>query len=80
MSTMPTRRGLFLKATAALDTAYGVLGDAGDWLRSDWRPAGSSLTPAQADARSAMFTAIDEAKAAINRAKDAANRAIGDDQ
>lgn len=66
---------MFLNALAELDTAYRALGDAQDWLRSDWRPAGTSLTDAQGDARSVMQDAIADAKTAINRAKDAADRA-----
>ena len=76
MSTLPTRREIFLEATDELSGAYRSLGDAADWLRSDWQPVGSSLTDEQAAARSAMWDAIDEAKAAINRAKDAAARAL----
>jgi hypothetical protein len=45
------------------------VGDATDWLRSDWRPVGSPLTNAQAARRNAMFTAIKTAKAAINQVK-----------
>ena len=80
MSDLPTREGTFFRAKFELDVAYRGLGDAADWLRSDWTPVGSPLTPAQAEARSAMFDAIDQAKAAINRAKDAAERAIGTDR
>jgi hypothetical protein len=73
--TLPTRDEIFTKALDELDTAYQVLGDAGDWLRSDWRPVGSALTDAQGDARSDMQDAI-AATAAINKAKDAAYRSI----
>ena len=78
MTTLPTRREIFLEATDELSTAYRSLGDAADWLRSDWQPVGCSLTAEQATARSAMWEAIGEAKAAINRAKDAAARAINE--
>jgi hypothetical protein len=47
--------------------AYAVLGDAADWLRSDWRPGTGPTTEAAravADARAAISTA----KAALNRA------------
>lgn len=76
MSNLPTRREIFLEATDELSGAYRALGDAADWLRSDWQPVSSSLTDAQARARSEMFDAITEAKAAINRAKAAGDRAI----
>ena len=71
MSALPTREEIFIKALAELSTAYRALGDAADWLRSDWRPVGSSLTDAQGNARTAMYQAIAEAKTAINKAKDA---------
>lgn len=76
MTNLPTRREIFLEAADELSGAYRALGDAADWLRSDWQPAGGSLTHTQAAARTEMFDAIGEAKAAINRAKDAANRAL----
>lgn len=76
MTALPTRREMFLEAHDELSGAYTSLGDAADWLRSDWRPAGSSLTTVQGEARTAMLNAIGEAKAAINRAKGAAARAI----
>lgn len=78
-SNLPTRREMFLEATDELSAAYRALGDAADWLRSDWQPVDSSLTAAQSEARTAMFAAIGEAKAAVNRAKDAADRAIRGD-
>lgn len=76
MSNLPTREGMFHHARFELDVAYRALADTADWLRSDWKPVGSSLTDAQSEARSAMFDAIGEAKAAINRAKSAAEKAI----
>jgi hypothetical protein len=78
MTTLPTRRELFLEAADELSTAYRALGDAGDWLRSDWQPVGSPLTDAQAAAREVMWDAIGAAKTAINQAKDAATRAINE--
>jgi hypothetical protein len=57
------------QAETELDRAYRALSDAADWLRSDWRPVGSPLTDAQAARRSAIFTAIETAKAAINQAQ-----------
>jgi hypothetical protein len=76
---LPTREEIFAKALAELDTAYRALGDAQDWLRSDWQPVGSSLTSAQGEARGAIRDAIAAAKTAINQAKEAAHRgAYGD--
>lgn len=47
--------------------AYAVLGDAADWLRSDWRP-GTGPTTAAADAVVEARAAIEQAEAALNRA------------
>lgn len=69
-TALPTREQMFANAVAELDRAYKALGDAADWLRSDWTPIGSSLTDEQADRRTRMFDEITKAKNAINRAKD----------
>jgi hypothetical protein len=71
MSQLPTPDEMFAAAERELDKAYRALGDAGDWLRSDWRPVGSSLTPAQAKLRMQMQAQISKAKDAINQAKGA---------
>ena len=70
MTALPTREEVFANAVRDLDRAYRALGDAADWLRSDWTPLGSPLTDDQATRRTRMFDQIDRAKAAINRAKD----------
>lgn len=49
--------------------AYKLLGDAEDWLRSDWRP-GDGPSPQQA-------AALREARAAIRKAKEALDNAAG---
>ena len=66
---LPTAGEMLANAEEELDKAYTALGDAADWLRSDWTPVGSSLTKRQADRRTAMFKAIAAAKAAINEAR-----------
>jgi hypothetical protein len=71
MSNLPTPDEMFAAAERELDKAYRALGDAADWLRSDWRPVGSSLTTAQAKRRMQMQAQISEAKDAINQAKGA---------
>jgi hypothetical protein len=45
---LPTADEMLARADAELSVAYKALGDAADWLRSDWRPVGSSLTKRQA--------------------------------
>lgn len=68
MSHLPTPDDILAAAEREFDRAYAALGDAGDWLRSDWRP-GCSLTDAQARRRDAMRAAIVISKDAINAAK-----------
>jgi hypothetical protein len=66
---LPTASEMFAEARVRLDDAYALLGDAEDWLRSDWRPLGSALTDGQAEDRIRMRREIAAAKTAINRAK-----------
>jgi hypothetical protein len=66
--TTITPAAMFAAAQRSLDQAYQALGDAADWLRSDW-PPGAVLTDEQADHRDRMFEQIGAAKAAINRAR-----------
>lgn len=69
MANLPTREEMFARAQERLTEAYQALGDAADWLRSDWRPVGASLTDEQAELRTRMHQEIAAAKAAINRAR-----------
>ncbi len=48
--------------------AYRLLGDAADWLRSDWSPVGSALTEEQAKGRREALRHIGLAKDALNDA------------
>ncbi|MFG2056650.1 hypothetical protein ACGFI9_21770 [Micromonospora sp. NPDC048930] len=66
MSQLPTPEEIFVGADRALEEAYRALGDAADWLRSDWAPADARLTPEQASARRRLQQAVAAAKAAIN--------------
>jgi hypothetical protein len=50
---LPTADEMLAQADAELSVAYKALGDAADWLRSDWTPVGSPLTKRQADRRTA---------------------------
>jgi hypothetical protein len=52
-----------------LSWAYKLLGDAEDWLRSDWRPGTAPGTDQAA--------ALRDARAAIREAKEALNKAAG---
>lgn len=72
-SNLPTIAEMFTGAAEELSKAYKALGGAADWLRSDWRPLGSSLTNTQAAAKTTVYDQIGEAKRAINAAHDAIN-------
>lgn len=67
-NSLPTPEQMLVNAASELDKAYQALGDAGDWLRSDWKP-GSRMTEAQAERRTRMFRAIADAKTAINEGR-----------
>lgn len=66
---LPTRAEMFRRASACVDQAYANLGDAADWLRSDWQPLNTSLSNAQGDARSTAFEQLGEAKSLLNDIK-----------
>jgi hypothetical protein len=68
-NSLPTPDEILANAQHELDKAYRALGDAADWLRSDWKPVGSSLTTEQAKRRTAMQKAIASAKTAINKGR-----------
>jgi hypothetical protein len=74
---LPTPMEMFENARTPLTDAYRRLGDAGDWLRSDW-PPGYVLSDDQADAKQRAYAAIAAAKTAIDKAQNALNRAIED--
>jgi hypothetical protein len=74
---LPTFDQILGHAVSALDEAYRVVGDAQDWLRSDWRPVGSSLTDEQARARLSLQSGLATVKREINRVKDGLASADG---
>jgi hypothetical protein len=74
-SELPTVDTMFGWALAELRTAYKALGDASDCLRSDTRPLGAALTPAQRTAKSTTYDRIQKAKQAINDATHAISEA-----
>ncbi len=59
---------MFRRAEECLSQAYALLGDAQDWLRSDW-PPGTVLSDAQAARRAALRRACAAAKDAINEGR-----------
>lgn len=66
---LPTFDQILGRAMAALDEAYRAVGNAQDWLRSDWSPVGSSLTDEQAGARVSLQSGLAAVKREINQAK-----------
>ena len=66
---LPTWNEILRHALNSLDTARGATSEARDWLNSDWRPAGTSLTDAAAVARVEVFKLIGEIKGLIDQAK-----------
>lgn len=74
--SLPTRDEMIRNALASLDDARRALSDARDWLASDWRPLGSELTPAQADARTTTRRVIGVCKDEIDTATNALHRAL----
>lgn len=73
--SLPTRDEMIRNALASLQEARRALSNARDWLASDWRPLGSELTPAQADARTTTRRVIGVCKDEIDTATDALHQA-----
>lgn len=68
-SSLPTWAEIEAHALRHLHAARNEMSEVRDWLNSDWRPAGSPLTPAAADARAEVLRAVGEVKDIIDRAK-----------
>jgi len=66
MSNLPTPAEIIAKANAELTAAHRALGDARDWLLSDWDV---QPTAEQAATIRRMREAISQAKDAINQAR-----------
>jgi hypothetical protein len=67
--SLPTQREIILNTIAALEAASSSLSEARRWLSADWRPVGSSLPPAAADARCSMDRTIGDFSIDIETAK-----------
>jgi hypothetical protein len=74
--SLPTRDEMIRNALVSLEQARGALSDARDWLASDWRPIGSELTTAQADARTTTRQVVGRCKDEIDTATDALRQAL----
>jgi hypothetical protein len=75
---LPTWDEIVMKALAELDNARNGLSEAASWLRSDWRPLGSSLSDGAAAGRTGGLELIGQAKALIDQAKGEMYRARGE--
>lgn len=64
---LPTPDEMLDRAENEIELAVARLGDALDWLRSDWRPVGSELTKEQARRRVALRRVAVDGRKAINR-------------
>jgi hypothetical protein len=69
---LPTKRAMFLHAHDDLAEARAAATGAMTWLHSDWRPVGTDLTGAEADARDEALRVC----ALIKNLADDANKAI----
>lgn len=76
MTELPTRAQMFANCLSPLDTARGSLSEVRDWLRSDWRPLGASLTPEAGEARAAILDTLTETKNLIDTMKRRITEAI----
>lgn len=72
---LPTWNGVVDNALDELNRSRVALGDARDWLASDWRPLGSPLPDGAGDARMAALELIGQAKGLIDQAKGALHEA-----
>jgi hypothetical protein len=78
-SNLPAWAEIERRALGHLHASRTELTDVQDWLRSDWSPAGSELTDAQAEARSEVKRLVGQAKVLIDQAKRLLQREDGDD-
>jgi len=65
MAELPTPDEMLDNAEENILDAYRFLDAAADWLRSDWHPVGSALTPDQAERRMRLRAAVTAGKHAI---------------
>ena len=70
-SQLPTWDEIKTRALHHLDAARSEMSEVRDWLNSDWRPAGTPLTEADARARTDVLRIVGETKNLIDQAKSA---------
>lgn len=71
---LPTWPEIEAHALGHLHAARNEMSEVRDWLNSDWRPAGSSLAHAEAEARREVLKIVGEVKNLIDEAKDMLQR------
>lgn len=76
---LPTWGEIEARALRHLHAARTEMSEVRDWLRSDWRPLGSPLPDAAADARSEVLRIVGEVKNLIDQAKGLLQREEGAD-
>jgi hypothetical protein len=69
--SLPTWPEIEAHALRHLHRARTEMAEVRDWLNSDWRPAGSPLSDAEAKARSEVRRIVRDVKRLIDQAKDA---------
>lgn len=67
--TLPTWPEIKRGAVSDLDAARNAMSDVRDWLNTDWRPLGSPLTKAEAEARNEVMKIVGQVKDLIDQAK-----------
>jgi hypothetical protein len=70
-SQLPTWGEIKTHALHHLDAARNEMAEVRDWLRSDWRPAGTPLSDADGRARAEVLRVVGEVKDLIDQAKSA---------
>jgi hypothetical protein len=66
---LPTWPEIESSALSHLDAARTEMSSVRDWLISDWKPLGTPLTPAQAEARDGVLRIVGQVKDLIDEAK-----------
>lgn len=74
-SSLPTWGEIEAHALRHLHAARNEMSEVRDWLNSDWRPAGSPLSDADAAARRQVLWTVAEVQGLIDQAKGALERA-----
>jgi hypothetical protein len=69
MADLPTWPEIKGHALGHLNAARNEMSEVRDWLNSDWRPVGSPLTDAEAEAKHKALRIVGEVKKLIDEAK-----------